>query len=59
MGFMEKNEEERLKFVDLWSKYVLEHSDRVWSRQQNIIINSSIKTANMSKHVFLDIKSKK
>ena len=49
MAFKEENEKERMKFVDIWSKYVSEHDDKVWSRQQNIIINSSLRSANMTK----------
>jgi len=56
MGFKEDNFKERLKFVDLWSKYVVEHEDKDWSRQQNVIINSCIRTANITKEEYLKIK---
>ena len=56
MGFLEENRKERLKFVDLWSKYVLTHSDREWSRQQNVIINSCLKGARMTRKEYLDMK---
>ncbi len=58
MTFNEENQKERLKFIDLWSKYVLEHDDKVWSRQQNVIINSALKSANMSKEEYLKMKGK-
>ncbi len=41
--FKKKNAEERLKFVDYWADYVKTHSDKEWSRQQNVVINSQIK----------------
>ena len=56
MTFSEENNKERLKMVDLWSKYVLEHSDKEWSRQQNIIINSALRSASMTKEQYLKMK---
>jgi len=56
MNFIEQNQKERFKFVDLWSKYVLEHEDWEWSRQQNVIINSCLQTANMTKEQYLQMK---
>jgi hypothetical protein len=56
VGFREDNQKERMKFVDFWSKYVLEHDDRVWSRQQNVIINSALKAADMSREQYLRLK---
>ncbi|MBI5391287.1 hypothetical protein HZB02_07410 [Candidatus Woesearchaeota archaeon] len=47
-----------MAFVDLWSNYVREHDDKDWSRQQNVIINSCLKTAKMTKEEFLDMKRK-
>lgn len=57
MGFIEENQKERLKFVDMWAKYVLTHSDKKWSRQQNIIINSCLRTAKMTKKEYLRMKA--
>lgn len=39
----EKNEKERLKFIEMWAEYIRTHSDKEWSRQQNILINSLVK----------------
>lgn len=36
------NKEERINFVKFWADYVKTHSDKEWSRQQNLIINSQI-----------------
>ncbi|MDD3175116.1 MAG: hypothetical protein PHU51_01410 [Candidatus Nanoarchaeia archaeon] len=30
----------RLEFVEFWAKYVREHSDKDWSKQQNVLLNS-------------------
>jgi hypothetical protein len=38
----EVNFEERLQFIDLWVNYIKTHSDKEWSEQQNIIIDSQI-----------------
>jgi len=56
MGFNEENFEERLKFVDLWAEYVRNNSDKDWSKQQNFLINSFLKTCSMSKEDFLRMK---
>ncbi len=39
----EINKKQRRKFVKLWAKYVKEHSDKEWSKQQNVIIDSQLK----------------
>ena len=53
---VEENQKERMKFVDFWSKYVLEHDDRDWSRQQNVIINSCLRSSRMTKEEYLKMK---
>jgi len=56
MGFIEKNNKERLDFVQKWAEYVRTHSDKEWSSQQNIIINSALKSANMTRVQFFKMK---
>ena len=56
MDIIKQNNKERLEFIDFWSKYVLEHEDRVWSRQQNVIINSCLRSANISKETYINMK---
>ena len=56
MGFIEDNQKERTKFVETWARYVREHKDEDWSRQQNIIINSSLRSSNMTKEEYLRMK---
>lgn len=36
------NKEERLNFVEFWVDYIKTHSDKEWSKQQNVIIDSQI-----------------
>jgi len=43
------NNEERMNFVEYWAEYVRTHSDKEWSRQQNVLINSIMKNAKNSK----------
>ncbi len=59
MAFNEENLQDRLKFVDFWAKYILEHDDKDWSRQQNVIINSCLRTAKITKESYLKLKGKK
>ncbi len=56
------NREERMNFVEYWADYVRTHPDKVWSRQQNILINSVIKNTKNSKLTpkeYLSIKNEK
>ncbi len=55
-SFIQENEEERLRFVARWAEYVRTHDDQDWSRQQNLIINSALKTATMTKEQYLKMK---
>ena len=50
------NAKERIKFVEYWATYVRTHSDRDWSKQQNMIINSCLKSASITKEQFLKMK---
>lgn len=59
MSFTRKNQDERMRFVDKWAEYVRTHSDKDWSKQQNIIINSSLKSASMTKEQFFKMKGEK
>jgi hypothetical protein len=54
--FTKENQKERYRFIDQWADYVRTHSDKDWSRQQNIIINSCIRTASMTKEHYLAMK---
>jgi len=56
MGFIEENEKERNNFIRKWANYVRTHSDKDWSKQQNLIINSALKSANMTREQFFKMK---
>lgn len=38
----EKNFHERLDFIKFWADYIKTHTDKEWSEQQNLLINSQI-----------------
>ena len=59
MTFTSKNQEERFRFVDKWAAYVRTHSDKDWSHQQNIIINSCLQNVSMTKEQFFKMKGEK
>ena len=40
--FKEQNSKERLEFIDFWVNYIKTHSDKEWSEQQNVLIDSQI-----------------
>lgn len=42
--FKEENAKDRLAFIDFWANYVRTHTDEEWSKQQNILINSQLKS---------------
>ena len=53
------NREERMNFVEHWANYVRTHPDRMWSRQQNVLINSlmqNAKNSKMTRKQYLKIK---
>ncbi len=56
MTFTKENQKERYRFIDQWADYVRTHSDQDWSAQQNVIINSCLRTASMTKEQYLAMK---
>ena len=42
------NKEERINFIRFWAAYVRNHSDKEWSKQQNFLINSILKSTKQS-----------
>jgi len=43
------NKKSRMYFVEYWANYVRTHPDKVWSKQQNILINSMFENSKNSK----------
>lgn len=55
-----RNFEERLKFIDLWVGYIKTHTDKEWSEQQRVLLDSQIKNAKgypLTKEEYLKIKA--
>ncbi len=50
----DKNNEDRMWFVEYWVNYMKTHDD--WSRQQNRLINAQLKTAMKNKELYLKLK---
>ena len=43
------NKEDRMNFVVYWADYVKNNPDKIWSKQQNVIIDSQINNAKKSR----------
>ena len=56
MSFIKENQKERFRFIDQWAEYIRTHDDKEWSQQQNVIINSCVRTASMTKEQYLTMK---
>ena len=56
MSFIQENDKDRRRFVLKWAEYVRTHDDKDWSRQQNVIINSALRSANMTREQFFKMK---
>lgn len=53
------NKEDRLNYVEFWADYVKTHPDKVWSKQQNVLINSCIvnaRSVKLTRKQYLKIK---
>lgn len=59
MTFLEDNQKERFAFIDRWAEYVLTHDDKDWSAQQNLIINSALRSCTMTKEQFFEMKQER
>ena len=60
LSFKEINQREREWFIDYWVNYMKLHSDKEWSEQQNVLINSVLKTATqLSRKEYLQFKGEK
>ncbi|HIH37710.1 hypothetical protein J4460_07855 [Candidatus Woesearchaeota archaeon] len=54
--FLDDNQKERMAFIDKWAEYALTHDDKDWSAQQNLIINSALRSCSLTKEQFLEMK---
>jgi len=39
------NQEDRNNFIIYWTEYIKSHSDKDWSKQQNVLINAQLHSA--------------
>jgi len=56
------NRTSRLLFVEYWAHYVRTHSDKDWSCQQNVLINSQLQSAKsypFSAKQYLEMRGEK
>jgi len=58
-SFIKENQKHNIRFVDTWARYVCTHPDKEWSHQQNIIINSSVRNASLTKEEYFAMKQEK
>ena len=56
MALSRRNLEERFRFVRLWADYVKKTPNREWSRQQNLLINSAMKSASQDAVLYRKVK---
>jgi hypothetical protein len=56
MALNKKEKEERLKFVRFWANYIKSHPNRVWSKQQNVLINSVMKSVDKDPKRYMKLK---
>lgn len=55
------NKQERMNFVEYWAEFVKNNPDKVWSKQQKLLIDSQIKNAQnfeLSRKDYIKIKKK-
>ncbi len=50
------NLDERLAFVRYWAKYIRENPNEKWSRQQVMLINSIMRSADKNPKTYLKMK---
>ncbi len=57
VGFKEKDQQQRNDFIDYWVKYMKSHTDEEWSKQQNVLTASVLKSATqLSREEYLRFK---
>lgn len=55
----DSNKKQREWFIDYWVNFIKGHSDKEWSRQQNVLINSILKsTKQLSREEYRELKKR-
>jgi hypothetical protein len=57
MGLSKTDKQERLNFVRFWANYVKTHNNKVWSKQQNVLINSVMKSVDKDPKNYMKLKA--
>ena len=56
MECSKRDVKERLRFVRFWADYIKHTPNDVWSKQQNLLINSIMKSASQDVELYLKVK---
>ncbi len=56
MPLSKKEREERLDFVRFWAAYIKKTPNKVWSKQQALLINSQLRGARQDPVLYMKIK---
>lgn len=55
----DSNKKQRNEFVKYWANYVKTHPDKEWSKQQNVLINSMLRSARQkTREEYLNFKNR-
>ena len=52
----EANRKSNREFIDFYVDYLKKTPNKKWSKQQNLLINSVMKSANQDAHLYLKVK---
>ena len=56
----DSSQAQREEFIDYWVEFMLSHTVKEWSRQQNIFINSYFHTSHQfSRKEYLELRGEK
>ncbi len=56
MALHRRDLSERLRFVRLWADYMRKTPNAIWSKQQNLLINSVMKSADQNAERYSRVK---
>ena len=56
MALTRRDMAERLRFVKFWADYMKKTPNKKWSRQQNMLINSVMKSASQDIRLYIKVK---
>ena len=56
MASSRRDEKERLAFVRFWTNYMKKVPNKVWSRQQAMLVDSILESANQDIKLYMKVK---